>query len=200
MDWTLQRRPDAQPPAGPVIVVIMDGVGVGRGDEGDAVALARTPTLDGLRTRFPWRTLRAHGTAVGLPDDGDMGNSEVGHNALGAGRIFDQGAKLVNQAIADGRLFRGDAYFQAYAELLQRAETMNAVDERRRCLFAELCGIVEDRPSEQKLRDCRSRCYKHNVRELQVDSTATKVSIDLYLLPETLAREILALLRQRTPE
>ena len=98
------------------------------------------------------------------------------------------------------RLFRGDAYFQAYAELLQRAETMNAVDERRRCLFAELCGIVEDRPSEQKLRDCRSRCYKHNVRELQVDSTATKVSIDLYLLPETLAREILALLRQRTPE
>ena len=96
MDWTLQSRPGAQPPAGPVIVVVMDGVGVGRGDEGDAVALARTPTLDGLRTRFPWRTLRAHGTAVGLPDDGDMGNSEVGHNALGAGRIFDQGAKLVN--------------------------------------------------------------------------------------------------------
>ena len=110
MDWTLQSRPGAQPPAGPVIVVVMDGVGVGRGDEGDAVALARTPTLDGLRSRFPWRTLRAHGTAVGLPDDGDMGNSEVGHNALGAGRIFDQGAKLVNQAIADGRLFRGDAW------------------------------------------------------------------------------------------
>jgi 2,3-bisphosphoglycerate-independent phosphoglycerate mutase len=110
MDWTLQRRPGAQPPAGPVIVVVMDGVGVGRGDEGDAVALARTPTLDGLRTRFPWRTLRAHGTAVGLPDDGDMGNSEVGHNALGAGRIFDQGAKLVNRALAEGLLFRGDAW------------------------------------------------------------------------------------------
>jgi 2,3-bisphosphoglycerate-independent phosphoglycerate mutase len=110
MDWTLKRRPDANPPAGPVIVVIMDGVGVGRGDEGDAVALARTPTLDGLRRRFPSRTLRAHGTAVGLPDDGDMGNSEVGHNALGAGRVFDQGAKLVNGAIADGAIFRGEAW------------------------------------------------------------------------------------------
>ncbi len=110
MDWTLRRRPGAEPPAGPVIAVIMDGIGCGRGDEGDAVALARTPTLDALRARFPWRTLRAHGTAVGLPDDGDMGNSEVGHNALGAGRVFDQGAKLVNRALADGRLFRGDAW------------------------------------------------------------------------------------------
>ena len=102
--------PGATPPAGPVVVVVMDGVGIGRGDEGDAVALARTPILDDLRARFPWRTLRAHGTAVGLPDDSDMGNSEVGHNALGAGRVFDQGAKLVNRAIAEGSLFRGDGW------------------------------------------------------------------------------------------
>jgi 2,3-bisphosphoglycerate-independent phosphoglycerate mutase len=110
MDWTLYPLPGAPAPRGPVILVVMDGVGVGLGDEGDAVALARTPTLDGLRARFPWRTLRAHGTAVGLPDDSDMGNSEVGHNALGAGRIFDQGAKLVNQALADGRMFQGEAW------------------------------------------------------------------------------------------
>ena len=49
----------------------------------------------------------AHGTAVGLPSDGDMGNSEVGHNALGAGRVFDQGAKLVNQRDRLRRALRG---------------------------------------------------------------------------------------------
>jgi 2,3-bisphosphoglycerate-independent phosphoglycerate mutase len=110
LDWTLRRRRDADPPVGPVVVVVMDGIGIGPGDEGDAVALARTPVLDDLRARFPWRTLRAHGTAVGLPDDSDMGNSEVGHNALGAGRVFDQGAKLVNRALTDGTLFGGEVW------------------------------------------------------------------------------------------
>lgn len=82
----------------------MDGVGIGRGDEGDAVSLARTPTLDRL-ARGPMTSLFAHGTHVGMPSDGDMGNSEVGHNALGAGRVFDQGAKLVDHAIAAGSLY-----------------------------------------------------------------------------------------------
>ncbi len=82
----------------------MDGVGIGRGDEGDAVALARTPTLDRL-ARGPMTPLFAHGTHVGMPSDGDMGNSEVGHNALGAGRVFDQGAKLVDNAIRAGSLY-----------------------------------------------------------------------------------------------
>ena len=82
----------------------MDGVGIGRGDAGDAVALARTPTLDRL-AGGPFTSLAAHGTHVGMPSDGDMGNSEVGHNALGAGRVFDQGAKLVDQAISSGSIF-----------------------------------------------------------------------------------------------
>jgi len=94
---------------GPVVTVVMDGVGLGRQDGGDAVHLARTPTLDAL-TRGPMITLRAHGTAVGLPSDADMGNSEVGHNALGAGRVFDQGAKLVGRAIASGAMFDGDPW------------------------------------------------------------------------------------------
>jgi 2,3-bisphosphoglycerate-independent phosphoglycerate mutase len=105
----------------------MDGVGVGPGDAGDAVGLARTPTLDLLRARFPWRTLRAHGTAVGLPDDGDMGNSEVGHNALGAGRVFDQGAKLVNQAIADGSLFRGETWTALTANCLAQRTPLHLI-------------------------------------------------------------------------
>jgi len=84
----------------------MDGVGIGRGDDGDAVALARTPVLDFLTGSSAYRHFRAHGTAVGLPTDEDMGNSEVGHNAMGAGRIFDQGARLVNRALETGEIFR----------------------------------------------------------------------------------------------
>jgi len=91
---------------GPVVVVVLDGVGLGRADAGDAVWLARTPTLDRLATG-PWLPLAAHGIAVGMPSDADMGNSEVGHNALGAGRVFDQGAKLVDASIATGALFDG---------------------------------------------------------------------------------------------
>ena len=106
---TLTLRPHAtlHRPAGPVVLVIMDGVGVGAGDEADAVALARTPTLDGLRQAGRFRTLRAHGRAVGLPSDDDMGNSEVGHNALGAGVVHAQGALLVGRALASGALLAG---------------------------------------------------------------------------------------------
>lgn len=110
---------------GPVVVVVMDGIGVGRQDEGDAVFLARTPSLDWLRAEAPYRTLRAHGTAVGLPSDEDMGNSEVGHNALGAGRVFDQGAKLVNAAIASGAIFEGEAWKKAVATVKASGEPLH---------------------------------------------------------------------------
>ena len=98
---------------GPVVLLILDGVGWGRRDETDALALAHTPTLDHLLQTRPWGLLKAHGTAVGLPSDADMGNSEVGHNAMGAGRIFEQGARLVNEAIASGRIWQSDAWRQA---------------------------------------------------------------------------------------
>jgi 2,3-bisphosphoglycerate-independent phosphoglycerate mutase len=109
-DWSLRPHPRLAPRPGPLVLAILDGVGLGRDDEGNAVRLARTPTLDDLAARRPWLELRAHGTAVGMPSDADMGNSEVGHNALGAGRVFDQGAKLVSAAIADGLLFGGEAW------------------------------------------------------------------------------------------
>ena len=110
MDWTLTPLEGYEPRPGPLLLVILDGVGIGRGDEGDAVHLARTPVLDRLTTSGPGLTLRAHGTAVGLPSDKDMGNSEVGHNALGAGRVFDQGAKLVDRAIASRAIFEGNTW------------------------------------------------------------------------------------------
>ncbi|HEY8429473.1 MAG TPA: hypothetical protein VIL20_13905 [Sandaracinaceae bacterium] len=95
-DLSLRKHPSFAGVEGPVLVVVMDGIGIGRHDEGDAVWLARTPHLDWLAANVPSVPLRAHGKAVGLPSDDDMGNSEVGHNAIGAGRVFDQGAKLVN--------------------------------------------------------------------------------------------------------
>ncbi|MDO9021639.1 MAG: 2,3-bisphosphoglycerate-independent phosphoglycerate mutase [Deltaproteobacteria bacterium] len=106
----LRRSPKAHGVDGPVVVVVMDGVGVGAEDEGNAVWLARTPVLDALGRTVPTRQLRAHGLAVGLPSDDDMGNSEVGHNALGAGRVFEQGARLVNQAIASEAMFRAETW------------------------------------------------------------------------------------------
>jgi 2,3-bisphosphoglycerate-independent phosphoglycerate mutase len=90
---------------GPVLLVIADGVGIAPDGPSNAVSTADTPTLDKLTAGELSTELAAHGPAVGLPSDDDMGNSEVGHNALGAGRIFAQGAKLVNRAIASGAIF-----------------------------------------------------------------------------------------------
>src|SRR3954462_11356350 len=102
-------------PKGPVVLVVMDGIGRGAGDEADAVKMAATPTLDRLWVPGVRCELRAPGKAVGLPSDDDMGNSEVGHNALGAGKVYAQGAMLVGRAIRSGALFEGAAWQQVVA-------------------------------------------------------------------------------------
>ena len=94
----------------PIVLVIMDGVGKGDGGSGDAVKLANTPTLDHLLETCPHTYLKAHGTAVGLPSDDDMGNSEVGHNALGCGQVYSQGAKLVGESIEGGSLYQSETW------------------------------------------------------------------------------------------
>lgn len=94
----------------PVVAIIMDGIGDCARVEGNAVKAARTPTMDMLDERCHKFLLKAHGTAVGLPSDDDMGNSEVGHNALGAGQVFAQGAKLVSNAIETGKIYTSDTW------------------------------------------------------------------------------------------
>ena len=84
----LEKHPRFPGIAGPVVTIVMDGIGVSDNPVGNAVLHAHTPTLDRLRRDYPYTTLRAHGTAVGMPSDADMGNSEVGHNAMGAGRVY----------------------------------------------------------------------------------------------------------------
>ena len=110
MDTSLTPMENALDRPGPLLLVIADGFGCAPNDPSNAIAEADTPRLDELTTSKLSMELLAHGKAVGLPTDGDMGNSEVGHNALGAGRIFDQGAKLVNNAIANRSMFEGTAW------------------------------------------------------------------------------------------
>ncbi len=110
MSYELTKIKNFTARPGPVVLIIMDGVGIGKRDESDGVFLAKTPCLDELMQSKLYTQLKAHGTAVGMPSDDDMGNSEVGHNALGAGRVFDQGAKLVQKSIESGAIFQTDIW------------------------------------------------------------------------------------------
>lgn len=116
----IQRR-------GPVMLVIMDGVGFGKYKDGDAVAASMTKNLDSLYATCPWTKLKAHGTAVGLPSDADMGNSEVGHNAMGCGRVFAQGAKLVSNAIASGDMFKGATWKKLIENVKKNDSTLHFI-------------------------------------------------------------------------
>ncbi|MBU4365835.1 MAG: 2,3-bisphosphoglycerate-independent phosphoglycerate mutase [Verrucomicrobia bacterium] len=123
---TLQKssRPG---PKGPVVLTIMDGVGIGKYVQGDAVRSALKPHLDWLKANALACQLKAHGKAVGLPSDADMGNSEVGHNAIGCGRVFDQGAMLVNAAIASGAMFRGEVWTKLIRNCREHNSTLHFI-------------------------------------------------------------------------
>jgi 2,3-bisphosphoglycerate-independent phosphoglycerate mutase len=121
----LKKNPSFKDRRGPVVLVIMDGVGYGKYEEGDAFHAALTPNLDRITKENPSTTLKAHGKAVGLPSDGDMGNSEVGHNAIGCGRVFDQGAKLVSNSINTGTMFRGDVWKKLISNVKEKKRTLH---------------------------------------------------------------------------
>ncbi len=124
----LKKSTDFAGPEGPVVLVIMDGVGIGRNPESDFVKQAETPNLNWLHDNALYTELRAHGVAVGLPDDGDMGNSEVGHNAIGCGRVFEQGAALVGKAIASGAMYAaGSVWQQLVANVIAKSSTLHFI-------------------------------------------------------------------------
>ena len=110
---------------GPLLTIVMDGVGLAPANAANAVAAADTPTLDRLMATYPTLKIKAHGTAVGLPTDDDMGNSEVGHNALGSGQIFAQGAKLVSQSIASGKIFASDTWHELVENVKKNHSTLH---------------------------------------------------------------------------
>jgi 2,3-bisphosphoglycerate-independent phosphoglycerate mutase len=110
---------------GPVVAIVLDGFGLNPNQVGNAITTARTPFLDRLFAKYPHTQLRAHGTAVGMPSDEDMGNSEVGHNAIGAGMVYSQGAALVSNAIANGELFAQSAWQEVTGNARNNKSTLH---------------------------------------------------------------------------
>ena len=121
----LQKLTNFKGVQGPVLTIVMDGVGLAPDTISNAVAGAYTPTLDALMSKYPMVSLKAHGVAVGLPSDDDMGNSEVGHNALGAGQVFAQGAKLVSNSIESGKMFASATWQELIANVKANGSTLH---------------------------------------------------------------------------
>src|SRR3954447_8705610 len=107
-----------------VVLVVLDGFGERPDKQGNAVRLARTPTFDALYKKYPWTLIGASGNDVGLPD-GQMGNSEVGHLNLGAGRIVYQDVVRIDKAIADGAFFDNPVLGQTIDAAKQSGGTLH---------------------------------------------------------------------------
>ncbi|HTW96700.1 MAG TPA: 2,3-bisphosphoglycerate-independent phosphoglycerate mutase [Candidatus Methylomirabilis sp.] len=96
----------------PLILLILDGWGITKPSRGNAVTLAKTPTLIALAKKYPYTLLHAHGKFVGLPA-GQVGNSEAGHMNIGAGRLVEQDAVKINRSITEGTFFKNVAFREA---------------------------------------------------------------------------------------
>ena len=123
----LKKATHFKGPEGPLVLAILDGVGIGTCAEGDVVSRANTPTLDWLAQNALATRLKAHGTAVGMPSDADMGNSEIGHNAIGCGRVFAQGARLVNESIESRTLFEGEVWKELIENVVQQNSKLHFI-------------------------------------------------------------------------
>ena len=156
---TVKKNPNFKGVEGPVLTIVMDGIGIAPDNGANAVAAANTPTLNMLKEKYPMVPLRAHGTAVGLPSDDDMGNSEVGHNALGSGQVFAQGAKLVSQSIASGKMFASETWKTAVSNCLTHQSVMHFIG-----LFSD--GNVHSHIDH--LKSMITRAAEENVQRIRV--------------------------------
>jgi 2,3-bisphosphoglycerate-independent phosphoglycerate mutase len=148
----LTKNPAFSRRPGPVVLLIMDGVGFGKYADGDAFLKAYTPELDKLMETCPTTRLKAHGTAVGMPSDDDMGNSEVGHNAIGCGRVFAQGAKLVEDAIVSKSIFDGETWKKLVANAKDNGTTLHFIglfsDGNVHSNISHLKAMIEEAKAE----------------------------------------------------
>ena len=115
----------------PVVLMVLDGWGAAPVGPGNAIGLAATPVMDGLLAGYPSGLLEASGPAVGLPP-GQMGNSEVGHLNIGAGRVVYQDLTRITRAVEDGDFFRNGVLVQAFDKAAGRGSTLH------------LMGLVSD--------------------------------------------------------
>ena len=154
---------------GPVVLVVLDGVGLAPDSAGNAVSRARTPFLGEAATNYPHVALNASGEAVGLLP-GQMGNSEVGHNTMGSGRIIKQGIAHIEEAFRDGSVFRSDAWKGAITRILgeNRVSGSNGVPESATLHFA---GIFSDggvHSHISHLEQMMDEAYKEGVRRMRI--------------------------------
>ena len=115
----------------PVVLMILDGYGLNEKKEANAVALANTPVMDALMSKYPCVKGNASGMAVGLPE-GQMGNSEVGHLNMGAGRIVYQELTRITKEIQDGDFFKNEALLAAVKNVKEKGSALH------------LCGLLSD--------------------------------------------------------
>jgi 2,3-bisphosphoglycerate-independent phosphoglycerate mutase len=118
MSITLTKRPR------PFVLIVMDGWGINPRQEGNAIALARTPNLDRLARDWPHTSVKTSGEAVGLPE-GQMGNSEVGHQNIGAGKRVLQDYTRVSESIRDGSFFTNPALLKAVQHVKQNSSQLH---------------------------------------------------------------------------
>ena len=108
----------------PTVLLILDGYGINENPEGNAIAMAKTPVMDGLMKDYPFVKGYASGLAVGLPD-GQMGNSEVGHMNMGAGRIVYQELTRITKSIEDGDFFTNDGLMTAIGNCKEKNSALH---------------------------------------------------------------------------
>jgi len=161
----------------PVVLVIMDGVGHGKGGSEDAVVRAHMANLEELLNSCPHAYIKAHGTAVGLPDDSDIGNSEVGHNALGCGQIYNQGAKLINDSIDSGRIWNDRGWREVVENCISKGSALHFIsllsDGNVHSNIAHLEAMVE--------RACREGIKKVRIHALLDGRDVDPLSAPYYI-------------------
>ena len=164
MNFNLEKLPNYSGVKGPLLLIILDGLGIFKknadGYPGNAIDIAQPKNITKLlENEKIVAYLKAHGTAVGMPSDDDQGNSEVGHNAMGAGRVFSQGASLVDNAINDHSLFEGDTW----EEMIDNALTHKTP--------VHLIGLLSDgnvHSNISHLMALISECDKREIKEVYV--------------------------------
>src|SRR3989337_1903026 len=130
----------------PVLLIVLDGWGINAEKNGNAIALARTPVYTSLLADYPHTELRVSGLAVGLPD-GQMGNSEVGHLNLGAGRVVPQDIVRISTSIRSGAFYSLSPFLELGARLRETGGTLHLIgligNGGVHALDTQLLGCVE---------------------------------------------------------
>ena len=154
-----------------VILLILDGWGLGKNDAGNPIYLAKTPFIDSLYKKHPWTWLCASGKCVGLPPD-QVGNSEAGHMNLGAGRIVDQDSIKISKQINTGEFFKNPAFTAAIKYAKQNKSAIH------------IMGMISNGQSPHSDPDhllALLSLLRNKLRNKSGDGKSTKIYLHLFL-------------------